>query len=166
MDGRSRSKPERRLFDSPVKGLLAALLLSTSLSVTAQTAAERALDNLRAPSLGPASSRPAPSGAEHALDRLRQEQRERLRDPVYQSPILQPAPAGVSDSWLSQQARSAIRRDLLGNPQDIQIRADQGVVTLTGMVRGELELHRMREAVQSLPGVERVETSGIRIVAP
>src|SRR5690606_40144844 len=96
-----------------VKALLAALFLTMPLATTAQTAAERALDNLRSPSSNPAYSNPVPSAAERALDRLRQEQRERLREPGYDSSYLDPAPAGVSDQWLNQQAQSAIPRDLV-----------------------------------------------------
>ena len=166
MTGRSQWKPERRIVAWSLNALLAALSLTTSLAATAQTAAERALDNLRSPSPNSAYSNPAPSGAERALDRLRQEQRERLREPGYASPYLDPGPAGVSDLWLSQQAQSAIRRDLVGNAPNIRIQSERGVVSLTGVVSSELELHRIREAVQSLPGVERVESSGIRVVAP
>ncbi len=165
MTGRFRWQPERRNLDGAAKALLTALFLAMPLTATAQTAAERALDNLRSPSSNPAYSNPVPSAAERALDRLRQQQRERL-GPGYESSYLDPAPAGVPDQWLSLQAQSAIRRDLAGSRPDIGVHANQGVVTLTGVVGSELELHRLRERVQSLPGVERVETSGIRVMAP
>ncbi len=88
-----------------------------------------------------------------------------LASPTGREGLVQSAPASSSDTAIGQQIYHMLiaERSLAPGPNQVTASVRDGVVTLTGQVPRSKNKEQLRSAISAIPGVQRVDDSGLGI---
>ncbi|HCT9233270.1 BON domain-containing protein [Alcaligenes sp. Marseille-Q7550] len=71
----------------------------------------------------------------------------------------------VSDAWITTKIKAELASTKDLKSTDISVETNNGVATLTGTVPSDIELKKAVAAAQSVKGVQRVDSSGLKVNA-
>ncbi|HEX2666878.1 MAG TPA: BON domain-containing protein [Gammaproteobacteria bacterium] len=70
---------------------------------------------------------------------------------------------GVSDTWITTKAKSAITADSVAKGFDVHVETTNGVVVLSGQLANKDAIAHVKDIVEKIDGVKSVDTSGLEV---